>query len=132
MKWLFALAFIFSVAPSHAITPCGQLGVNMDTLYKILTPDEWDKFQQDRVFRGNALDVKGGFIHIAFADQYQAILKKFYKDQRPLILVKVSAKLLKPGTLKVESNKPGGEKFPHIYGEIPIAAVISHDILDKD
>lgn len=129
MKWLFSLAFIFSLAPAYATSPCSQSGINDDMLYKILTPDEWDKFQQDKVFKGSALDVKSGFIHIAFVDQYPPILEKFFKDQRPLILVKVNAKLLKPGTLKIEPNKPGGEKFPHIYGEIPLEAVISHEVL---
>lgn len=134
MKWLLGLALALTVMPACVAGPSPKQSSSMDreVLYKILTPEEWHQFQSDKVYKGSALDLKSGFIHIAFEDQYPAILAKFFKpEQRPLILVRVDTKLLKPGTLKVEPNKPGGEKFPHIYGEIPFNAVMSHKILDK-
>ena len=133
MKVAFCFVLILSMTSACVTGPSSNQSSTMDSemLFKILTPEEWHQFQQDKVFKGSPLDLKDGFIHIAFAEQYPQILAKFFKDRRPVILLKIDAKLLKPGALKVESNKPGGEKFPHIYGEIPFAAVISHEVLDK-
>jgi len=139
MRWHIVLIFTLTLGgcvtgpqnSDETFTYKRELPADIDELFKILTPEEWEKFQQDRVFRGSTLDLKDGFIHMSYAEQYPQILKKFFKDRRPLILVKLNAKLLKPGALKVESNRPGGDKYPHIYGEIPFEAVLSHEVLEK-
>jgi uncharacterized protein (DUF952 family) len=98
-------------------------------LYKILTPEEWDTFQRERVFRGSDLDLGDGFIHASLEDQVAGILDKFFKGTRPVFLVKLDASKLHPDTLKLEANKPGGTMYPHIYGTIPFDAVISYEKL---
>jgi len=102
----------------------------MVVIYKILTPEEWAAFKKDGFFKGSPLDQKDGFIHASLVDQYPRILEKFFKDQRPLVLIKMNSTFLKPGALKLEANRPGGDHYPHIYGEIPLDAVISHEIVD--
>src|SRR5690349_20598250 len=106
MKWLLGFAFALTVVAACVAGPTPKkLSTDKEMLFKILTPQEWDQFQRDKVYKGSALDLKSGFIHIAFQDQYPAILAKFFKpEQRPLILVKVDPNLLKPGTLKVEPH----------------------------
>lgn len=103
----------------------------MDNIYKILTPEQWEDFQRKGSFTGSPLDQKDGFIHAATEDQYPRILDKFFGSIRPLVLLKLDPKVLQPDALKIETNKPGGGKYPHIYGKIPLAAVVSHEVIDK-
>lgn len=103
----------------------------MSKLYKILTIKEWENFQREGNFSGSPLDKQDGFIHASTEDQYKRTIDKFFKDIRPLILVEIDPKLLPSNTLRFEANKPGGDKYPHIYGNIPLTAIITHKAIDK-
>ena len=39
---------------------------------------------------------------------------------------------LEVGSLRPESNSPGGSVYPHIYGKIPLLAVIKSESLSSD
>ncbi len=131
------LVIFFSLSVAQAIAsnslprrPVIKNRLSIAVIYKILTPAEWQDFQKEGYFKGSSLDQKDGFIHAAFEDQYPNIIKKFFAGRRPLILVKLDVKLLATGCLKIEANQPGGNKYPHLYGEIPFKAVISHEVLN--
>ena len=103
----------------------------MAIIYKILTPEEWSEFQKRGRFEGSPLDKRDGFIHLALEHQYPAILEKFFKEVDSVVLIKIDHDLLDAGnTLKIESNRVGGEKFPHLYGALHAKAVISHEVLN--
>jgi uncharacterized protein (DUF952 family) len=101
----------------------------MQFIYKILTPHEWEQFQGETVFLGSLMDLKDGFIHCSQEDQYPAIKEKFFKDQSLVILLQLDTQKLPEGTLKIESNRPGGTEYPHVYGSIPLDAVTSWSTL---
>ena len=61
-----------------------------EDIYKVLTNKEWESFQSERIFKGSDMDKKDGFIHAAFETQYPNIIKKFFKEITPLILVKIN------------------------------------------
>ena len=104
---------------------------NKEPLFKILTPDEWEVLQRQGYFEGSPLDLKDGFIHASFDDQYQRTLDKFFKHTRPVILVKNDSGLLKAAILKIEANRLGGDEYPHVYSNIPLEAIISHERLEE-
>ncbi len=83
-------------------------------IFKIFTPSQWEYFQKSGVFHGSDLDIKDGFIHLSFADQWQSIWDKFFNKEE-IYLVEICSLDLK--FLKIEPNKPGGTKYPHYYGE---------------
>lgn len=99
-------------------------------LYKILTPCEWTDFQKSGSFKGSPLDQKDGFIHAALESQYSKIMEKFFKGVRPIVLIKIDATRLPQARIKIEANKPGGDTFPHIYGTIPLEAVVSSEVIE--
>jgi uncharacterized protein (DUF952 family) len=104
----------------------------MAKIYKILTEQEWNNFKEEGSFQGSLFDKKDGFIHLTFAHQYLAKMAKYFKGINPIYLVTIDPELLdEKNSLKVEANKMGGEKYPHIYGQIPIKAVISYEIIDS-
>lgn len=99
-------------------------------IYKIMTTKEWELFQNNGYFEGSQIDKADGFIHAAFKEQYPNIIKKYFKGISPLFLVKIDTKLLPEDSLKVESNKSRGNKYPHVYSSIPLKAVVSYEIID--
>lgn len=70
-----------------------------------------------------------GFIHCSFAAQLPGVAARFYGDEtRPLTLLGIDRARLAAAGVEVR-EEPGdpsrteGERFPHIYGPIPVDAV---------
>jgi uncharacterized protein (DUF952 family) len=99
------------------------------TIYKILTIDQWTSFQESGVFTGNLLDVDDGYVHMSYEAQVPKTREKFFSGREDILLVHVNSTLLKEDTLRPEANRPGGDVYPHIYGTIPIEAVIKTEPL---
>ena len=95
---------------------------NPDTAYKILTSDQWAQFQADGVFHGAPVDLADGYIHMSAVNQVQGTLDKHFGGQTPLVVAEVDLAVL-GDTIKWEASR-GGALFPHIYGPLPMAAVM--------
>ena len=92
------------------------------TAYKILTADQWAQFQAAGMFHGAPVDLADGYIHLSAADQLQGTLDKHFADQAGLVIAEVDLTIL-GNTVKWEVSR-GDALFPHIYGTLPIAAVL--------
>jgi uncharacterized protein (DUF952 family)/heme-degrading monooxygenase HmoA len=98
------------------------------TLVHLATPDDWAAAQAAGEYRMSTRGVtleQEGFIHCSFDHQVLGVASRFYADVDELVLLRLDPSLL--GTeVVVEPPFPGSvEHFPHIYGPIPLAAVIS-------
>ncbi|MFD8043299.1 DUF952 domain-containing protein [Streptomyces chartreusis] len=74
--------------------------------------------------RGRTLKEEG-FIHCSTRAQLPSVAAFLYGPDGPddlVVLVVDPARLEAP--LRYEAPKPGGEEFPHVYGPIPVAAVV--------
>jgi uncharacterized protein (DUF952 family) len=91
------------------------------TIYKICTRPEWHGAEHDGRYRGSDPDRRDGFIHFSTAAQTGETAAKHFAGQADLMLVAVDAGALGP-SLKWERSR-GGDLFPHLYGELPLAAV---------
>ena len=99
-----------------------------EPIYHCATADDWATAQRAGDYRistrGRTLEDEG-FLHASYADQVQGVLDRFYSDASgPLFLL-----VIDPDRLGVpvvaESPGPGvSELFPHIYGPLPVAAVV--------
>ncbi len=92
------------------------------TAYKILTADQWAQFQTDGLFHGAPVDLADGYIHLSAADQLQGTLDKHFAGQSGLVIAEVDLFAL-GATVKWEVSR-GNALFPHIYGPLPMAAVL--------
>mgnify|MGYP003391720112 FL=1 len=90
--------------------------------YKILTADQWAQFQTEGVFLGAPVDLADGYIHLSAADQLQGTLDKHFAGQSGLVIAEVDLAALGE-TVKWEVSR-GQALFPHIYGPLPMAAVL--------
>lgn len=95
----------------------------MARAFKILTAHQWAQFQRDAVFAGAPVDLADGYIHLSAADQVDATRDKHFAGESGLVIVEVDLDQL-GDTVRWEVSR-GGALFPHIYGGIPISAVIN-------
>jgi len=103
----------------------------MDQLiYKVLSEPQWDAAVRCGEFTGSAVDRRDGYIHFSTAGQVVETVRKHFAGQDHLLLLSVSAEEL--GTdLKWEPSR-GGDLFPHLYGPLPVSAVIAAVPLPRD
>ena len=104
-----------------------QLDDRMTIIYKICTAAEWREAERSGTFRGSAADRRDGYIHFSTAAQVIATSAKHFAGQADLVLVSVETAVLS-NLLRWEPSR-GGAYFPHLYGELPVAAARSVDPL---
>lgn len=92
-------------------------------LYKIISLEQW---HTSKALDHIALDMMDNdFIHFATEEQVDRVAAKFWANKAYLVLT-LNTELL-PGTLVHEANRPGGDKYYHLYnGSIPKAAIIDY------
>jgi len=90
-------------------------------IYKVLTHDQWARFQSGGVFRGSPVDLQDGYIHMSCASQLKVTLDKWYAEQNEVALLEIEAAQI-DADLKYEISR-GGAEFPHLFADLPMAAV---------
>jgi uncharacterized protein (DUF952 family) len=99
----------------------------MSVIYHICRREEWEAAERAGAYHGSSQDRADGFIHFSGAAQVKASAAKHRAGQAGLVLLAVDADRLGPA-LKWETSR-GGALFPHLYGALPAAAVLSvHDL----
>lgn len=91
--------------------------------FKILTADQWAAFAAEGSFAGAPVDLADGYIHLSAEDQVAGTLEKHFAGQNGLVLATIDLDAL-GGTVRWEVSR-GGALFPHVYGALPMAAVIA-------
>jgi uncharacterized protein (DUF952 family) len=92
------------------------------TIYKICEDALWREAEGAGMFRGALVDARDGFIHLSTAAQVRETAAKHFEGAEGLMLIAVDADAL-AGALKWEASR-GGDLFPHLYGALPLAAVL--------
>ena len=94
----------------------------MSLIYKICPRALWQEAERAGVFRGAPVDRTDGYIHFSTAAQVRETAARHFAGQADLLLVAVEADALGPA-LKWESSR-GGALFPHLYGDLPLDAIV--------
>ncbi len=105
-------------------TAANTAATNINTAYKILTAEQWAQFQRDGEFRGAPVDLTDGYIHLSTADQLADTLVKHFAGQTGLVIAEVDLSVL-GDAVRWELSR-GGALFPHVYGVLPVAAVLDY------
>lgn len=92
------------------------------TIYKICPNVLWSEAERAGVFRGAPVDARDGFIHFSSATQVRETATRYFAGAEDLMLIAVDADAL-GDALKWEVSR-GGDLFPHLYGNLPLAAVL--------
>lgn len=92
------------------------------TAFKILTAAQWAAWQATGSFTGAPVDLADGYIHLSAADQVEGTRTRHFAGHQGLICAEIDLAAL-GDTVKWEVSR-GGALFPHVYGTIPLSAVV--------
>jgi len=90
-------------------------------IYKVCDAAEWRAAMATGAYGGAPVDLADGFIHFSTAQQLRETVRRYFAGTGDLTLVEVDSVAL-GSALKWEPSR-GGDMFPHLYGELPLAAV---------
>ena len=95
--------------------------MNFKFIYKICTKLELEGARDKKKFKGSKKDLDDGFIHFSGEEQVKGTLKKYYSNQKELMLLKVE-------TLKLDhliwEQTSDGNMFPHLYSSLDLSNVV--------
>ena len=91
--------------------------------------DEWGEALRtgwfDRSTRGLTL-AQVGFIHTSSARQVVRVAESYYADDpEPLLLLVIDVPATEAAGSKLRWEDSEGDLYPHVYGPIPVAAVVA-------
>ena len=96
------------------------------TIFHLALEQEWEAAQADGLYRRSTLDAsldEVGFIHCSDAHQVDGVAERHYAGvEEPLVLLEIDPE--RAGEVRWEDGG-AGELFPHIYGPLPVAAVVA-------
>ena len=64
-----------------------------------------------------------GFIHCSDADQVIWVANQRFRGRQDLVLLHIDSRLL-DAEVRYENLEGGQQQFPHVYGPIPLSAVV--------
>jgi uncharacterized protein (DUF952 family) len=96
-----------------------------DRIFHIAFESDWRAAQEAGEYRvstrGRSLE-EVGFIHASFEHQVSATAS-FYADvDEPLVVLVINTERVDAPVVVEDGG--GGEDFPHVYGPIPVSAVV--------
>ena len=96
-------------------------------LYKILSGTEWQQVHSDQALAGFGIDLTDGFIHLSSAGQVKETVQRYFSGRDDLMLVSIDGSFLGE-SLRWEESR-GGAACPHVYGVIPMEAILKAEPL---
>jgi uncharacterized protein (DUF952 family) len=96
------------------------------TILHFCARDTWISARQDGEYCGDTLATEG-FIHCSTVDQVHLPANALVPGRTDIVLLEVAPERLtvpvrwEPG----DPNDPESMRFPHVYGPIPVAAVVA-------
>jgi len=95
--------------------------VNLKHIYKILDKEDLKKAKSNGAYSGSSKDIEDGYIHFSSQEQVEGTLKKYYSDEKNLILLKVETLNLDHLVWEQASD---GNFFPHLYSSLDLTNVV--------
>ena len=106
----------------------------MQELFHLSLVDDWAAAQLVGEITDSTRGVtlaEEGYIHCSFADQVAGVAGRFYDDLDTVVLLRIDPDLI-TSLIVVEDLVGSGVEFPHVYGPIPVAAVVDAQVAAPD
>ncbi|MEO8070445.1 MAG: DUF952 domain-containing protein [Acidobacteriota bacterium] len=88
-------------------------------VFKLVPAHDWQEAEVAGMFTGSPVDRRDGFIHFSTAEQVHETAARHFAGISGLLVVAVRTEGL---ALRWEPSRAGA-LFPHLYGDLPLAAV---------
>jgi glutathione S-transferase len=95
-------------------------------LYHIALPADWESARGIGIYSTSTRGVTladEGFVHCSRRHQVEATANRFYDDLGEVVLLTIDEVMLDVAVVD-EDLYGTGESFPHVYGPIPVSAVV--------
>lgn len=94
----------------------------MPVIYHLARDVEWREAERAGRYAGTADDRRDGFLHFSTAEQVAESAARHRRGENGIVLVAADAESL-GAALRWEPSRRGA-LFPHLYGDLPLAAVL--------
>ena len=97
-----------------------------DRIFHIAKAAEWEAAVAAGEYRVSTRDrslADVGFIHCSHRHQVEGVTRAFYGGAGALVLLEIDVSRLEAEVR--EESGGGSETFPHVYGAIPVGAVVA-------
>jgi uncharacterized protein (DUF952 family) len=94
----------------------------MNMIYHIAQKRDWDRAQAEGVYIVDSLKSQG-FIHMSKEEQITKVANSIFKGEKDLLLLYIDYERVQDD-VKWEGKEDYGEDFPHLYGSLPLDAVV--------
>ena len=92
----------------------------MDLLH-VTSAEAWAEARRSGLHAPPVL-AQDGFLHLCTPAQLRYVLDRHFAGRTGLVLLHLDPAQL--GDLRWENSEPGRDPFPHLYGPLPVAAVL--------
>src|SRR5262249_41586895 len=92
-------------------------------LYHIATVADWEAARAAGVYRAPSL-ASEGFIHCSTRPQLGPVARAFFAGRTDVVVLRLDAARLGAAVRWEDAPGPAPGPFPHVYGAIPVAAVV--------
>ena len=90
-------------------------------LLHVTSAEAWAEAQRSGLHAPPML-AQDGFLHLCTPAQLDYVLGRHFAGRTGLVLLHIDPAKL--GDLRWENSEPGRDAFPHLYGPLPVAAVL--------
>ena len=94
----------------------------MTTLFHITSADEAGDAIRAGIYAPRAFEAEG-FIHCSYARQVCDVANRIFSGRSDLVLLEIDRTKLTCAVID-ENLEGGAQLFPHIYGRLPVLAVV--------
>jgi uncharacterized protein (DUF952 family) len=105
-------------------------------IYHIAMPQHWAAAQATGVYSMSTRDATiadEGYMHASFEHQVCGTLQRFYAEVAAALILVLDTRRIAGAGLTVVVEQLGGapEPFPHVYGNVPLGAIVRVRSLDE-
>ena len=102
-------------------------------IYHLAEVPAWDRALATGTYTQSTLGrtlIEEGFIHCSEESQWPATRERYYAAYPDeLVLLTIDEDRLNHPLVREVGNPRTGERFPHLYGELDVAAVVATEVL---
>lgn len=111
-----------------------RAAVDTDPLLHLALPDDWaaarDVGEYRVSTRGRTL-ADEGFVHCSYPHQLEGVANRFYADVPEVVVLRLGPERLGADVREEPAFEGGEERFPHVYGPIPVGAVVATTVWQR-
>lgn len=97
--------------------------LDRQALYHLATDAEWEAYQSDGAVVPPSLEAEG-FVHCSWGHQVPGTVSKHFAHVTGLLALRLDREALGDVRFVEEDSYGSGQAFPHVYGALPLAAVV--------